>query len=49
MRRGWGDAGAGEEGLPAEIFGSGWVFNIPHHAELFLLAAACQLSPEMFI
>lgn len=53
MRRGRGDPGdwerAGGVDLPAEIFGAGWVFNIPHHAGLFLLAAACQFSPGMFI
>lgn len=49
MLRGRGDAGAGTGWFCLPKFGSGWVFNIPRHAGLFLLAAACQLSPGMFI
>lgn len=40
---------AGMGGVCLPKLGSGWVFNIPRHAGLFLLAAACQLSPGMFI
>lgn len=49
MPRGRGDAGRGWGGVCLPKLGSGWVFNIPRHAGLFLLAAACQLSPGMFI